>query len=547
MPIVIRHNGALANLTSGLVEGVKLGSDLKAQKDAVEDAKRRRAQEDQRLKLAEKGQALDEEVTRAELEFRKVQRGYQAEDRAREAGERDAAKAGNARALGTVLRDERANPTPGVMANAGRMAGGAAAGAGLAPGAAGIYTQEDEIAIEEAQSIARQMDPERGARHVQEETERVRKARTEALKPKLIAAWKATIANAQGGDDPDNPPSMAQQDPEVLARAETNIKGLADGTIDPELSMKHFQVQQQSIREKRADANLRKVRTSAIQNRIARFEELAQTNPELEDDLLDRIHEAQTYLDEMNDPALEPSDAREAYTKAMASLHGRGTSSKEAKDKRSLYSEARKLAQDDVRGLALPPQQAEQALDRLTQKHLNELQGEGGTRPAAKYDPTQRFTRPSADDEIQGGAGSQAAAGAQAQGSSLPGAGADSGMSGAGAQDSDELAAAPKTIDEWKATEPAARDEWLTKIALRDPQAAVGIAAQLGLKGKPAKLNRTGKPTGTTEDETDRLGVLERIATANSSGLLNNLLATYQRMWGALPPDAKLPDWYKPR
>lgn len=556
MPIVIPHNGVLNNLTEGLAKGLTQGKELQAQKEAIEEAKKRRALEERRVAMAESNQQFERGLQESEEQFRKGQRAYteklqgqHQEDRASALGERSAAQEGNARSMRAVLADERAQPTPQMQARAGALAGGAAGGAGGASSIAGLFTEQDRIEVDDAVATARHMDPERGARHVQETQERIEKQRLDALKPKLIEAWKATLTNAEGGQDPDNPPSLAAQSPEMLARAQANIKGLADRTVDLKTSMRAYELQQQDLQERRREERLKKTYGSAIQNRIARMEEMAQTNPELEQDLLDRIDEAQTYLDLMGDPdVMGNNDVRELYTKAMGALHGRGTSSTAAKKQRSYYSEARKLAQDDLRGAAIAPDAYEAKLDALTQKHLEVLKGEDGGGPAPGVNPGRaqdRFSRPVQDDPIQGGAGSPAAASAQAQGVALPGTGASLGGEGAGAQDfsGPEWEGAPKTIDEWKTTKPDARDQWLTKIALEDPAMAVEIAAQLGLKPADAKekdrRRRTitvGKDVRKHQDE-----LIKMIEGAKDQNDLSTWRELYLKNYGKLPDDVKIP------
>src|SRR5690349_15243168 len=432
MPIIIRHNGALNALTEGLEKGFKEGKALQAQQAAIDEAKERRKLEQRRVEMAESQQTLAQTLAKSEEEFNVSQRAYtktaqgQAqEDRKRALGERQAAQQGNAMALGRVQESD-----PARLGLGKAMVEGGAQGGPLGAALSGaMFTAEDQAAMQEAQAVARQMDPERGRQYVQDEEKRNKGARSEALRPKLLKAWQETLKQATTAD-PEDPAASVVADPKIVSRAQTAIAGLQSGA-DPEQFLQQFQVQQQDIAEQRKHARLKKTYTDLITNNIARVQEMGMTNPEFSEDAIDRADEAQTYLDQMNDPDLEPRDVRDLGTKALAALHGRGSSSTAAKKQRSIYSEARKMAQADVQSMLLTGPAAEKALDALTQKHMQTLRDEAGlTAPAAQ--------------------------GVQRQGVVPPGTGGASGDAPAGAQGS-QAPVIPGTPEEAAQAEPAVR------------------------------------------------------------------------------------------
>ena len=509
MPIVIRQNGALNNITEGLNQGIEMGSKLAATKAAIEDAKLRREQETRRLDLEQAGQTFNQGIQKGAQDRLTV-------DRARIQQEREAGQTANARAMGQVEQGVPFKPPPltgsiyGAASGLGKMA---------SDHAAQVY---------EAQNVARHMDPEQGAAYVKSEEQRVRKIRGDALRPKLIDAWTKSLSAGQAQPDPNNPGAAVYQDPKALARAQANIQGLQDGSLDVETSMSHFQAQQADIVNRRNDINLRSTYTKAIQNRLARMEEVAQTNPELEHDLLDRVHEAQGYLDVMNDPAVEPGAAKDYYDKAMAAMHGRGTSSSTGKKARSMYSEARAMAQEDVKALGLPPSTAGEELDRRTEEHLKRLQDEANPKGASKGGE-DRFgwsleLSPATEDPAPSGL--PATTSPQGQGAVPPGAGGASGGASPGAQ----VSSAPPPDEDvagWSKAPPAQRDTWLTQIDGENHQRAVQIAARLGL-GSDKQTQE--QKYNNSKDELTR-----RLKSPTSKSQMEADWKEYEKRYGGLP------------
>jgi len=519
MPIVIRHNGALNDIAAGLAQGVEDGQKLAAQKAAVDEAKQRRALEERRIGLAESAQTFDQAQATAESERRKV-------ESARIDSERRAGQAANARAMGQV---ENGAPVK-IPQSGGSIYGKAGNLAGM--------MADHQAQIEEAKAVARHMAPEAGAEYVKSEEGRIKKARGDALKPRLIEAWKKSLTMGQAQTDPNNPGAAVYQDPKGLARAQMNLQGLQDGTLDVDQSMAHFQAQQADNVNRRNDINRRSLFTGTIQNRIARMTEIAQTNPELESDLVDRVHEAQGYLDEMNDPAIDPGDAKDYYEKAMATLHGRGSSGSSGKKQRSVYSEARKMAQEDVKSLGLPPSTAGAELDRLTKLHVQALQDEinppkqGAATPKEQPIDPGNWSLSAFDSTFPGhenpaSSRPPAAGGAQAQATVPPGAGGVSGDAPAGAQASTGKAPADDDVEGWQRLAPNQRDDALTEIAMQDQKRAVQIAERLGLGAE--------KQSGKEKAQHGKDELTQRLRNPTSKSQLQADWAEYEKRYGGLP------------
>ncbi len=542
MPIVIRHNGALNALTEGLSKGFAQGKELQHQQEAIEEAKRRRALEERRVAMAESQASLAQTLAQSEEEFNKSQRAYtqkaqgQAqEDRTRLAGERSAAQEGNARLLGEALQgDPRRQARVGSAA--GAAAGGGFLGAPAASGGASVLNAE----LEDAKATARHMSPDEGAAYVQREQQRIDHQRKEAMRPKLLKAWKDTLERAQN-PDPEDPTGGVMANPKIIGRAQAAIAGLESGA-DPDLFAQQFSTQMQDVQQERAKIRKQTLFRRQVEGRIASAQQEADTT--LDEDraieLSERINEAQSYIDAMEDPSLDEQDVGSLHTKAMAALHGRGTTSRSAKQQKSLYTEAQKLADADVNrllktntGMMMKQEQLDALHQQYVDRHLQALRDEAGQSAA----PPAR--------------------GARGQSSVTPGAAGTPGGDSSGAQDflpvrgptpaeeADPLAGAPKTIEEWRLTEPKARDNYLTQIALRDPQAAVQIAAQLGLKGESKMDPKTHKPTGENAEEADKADLIGKIENAGSLDALNNAVRTYQRIYGELPDTLKYPAWAK--
>lgn len=478
MPIVIRANGPLNDITEGLAKGIQQGQQMADQQAAIADAKKRREQDQQRLEMQKSQQDLEQSIAQSKEQFDVGQRAYTQTVQGQAQTSRTAEQAGNASALAEAQQRDQT-----------RLSGLSAAAVKGGPIGAAVYSAQDAAQLAEAQAVARQMDPERGRQYVLDETQRIRQRNADALRPKLIQAWQQTLTNAQGGTDPNNPTSMAAQDPKVLARAQTNIQGLQSGAIDPETSMQHFQIQQQDIQEKRIEENRKKNTTALIGNQIARLKEAAQLHPEMADEAMARVEEAQTYLDQMNDPSLTPVDVRELGQRASSALFGRGQM--QGKKTVSPYMQARDLANKDVELFMKSPKAATMSadeisslLDKQTMRHLEAInaesgrgQGGGQAAPAPSgYDPMERFTQPFAPGEVGSPAGAPQVNAAKP------------------VQAAKSLAAAPNTIEGWGKLAPQDRDSMLTDIALRDPATAIGIAKQLGLGGPSAPSPSSAQP-----------------------------------------------------
>src|SRR5678815_5656019 len=87
MPIIVGRT-PLNAISEGLLKGCTQGKELQAQQAAIDDAKKRREQEQQRIEMAKSAQDLNQSLAKSEEAFAVEQRAYKTKVQGQEQDDR---------------------------------------------------------------------------------------------------------------------------------------------------------------------------------------------------------------------------------------------------------------------------------------------------------------------------------------------------------------------------------------------------------------------------------------------------------------------------